>query len=140
MWVRIADTMLEPTDLILLILLGAHMMSLRILWDCSRHLTTHGGGISEHLTDFGDGMAEVIRIGSDLCDTVEALGAIGEIQGAAPMQQAPNLDIGNTIMSLIANRVMSGLDGGETIQERPEEGTIYAETEETKSESTSEST
>jgi len=85
-------------------------------------------------------MAEVIRIGSDLCDTVEALGAIGEIQGAAPMQQAPNLDIGNTIMSLIANRVMSGLDGGETIQERPEEGTIYAETEETKSESTSEST
>ena len=116
------------------------MMSLRILWDCSRHLTTHGGGITEHLTDFGDGMNEVIRIGSDLCDTVEALGAIGEVQGVAPSGKPAELDIGNTIMSLIASRVMSGFDGGQTIQERPEEGTIYAEANKTKSESTNEST
>ena len=132
--------MMEPTDLILLILLGAHMMSLRILWDCSRHLTNHGGGISEHLTGMGDGMSEVIRIGSDLCDTVEALGAIGEMQGAAPSGKPAELDIGNTIMSLIAGRVMSGFDGGSEIQERPEEGTIHAEANKTKGESTNEST
>jgi hypothetical protein len=136
--------MILTTDIILLILLGAHMVTLRILWDCSRHLTTHGGGISEHLTEFSDGMNEVIRIGSDLCDTVEALSAIGEAQGAVSMQPlngAPaELDIGNTIMSLIANRVMGGLDGRTEIQERPQEGSVYAETEETKNKSTSEDT
>ena len=128
--------MLATTDLILLMLLGAHLLTLRLLWDCSRQMNGLSGGIPEQLTEFSDGMAEVIRIGSDLCDTVETLSMVAE---AAPVASPavlggdpPPFDIGNTIMSLIASRMMAGDNGGQTIQDRPQEGTVYAETDETK--------
>ena len=128
-------SMLATTDLILLMLLGSHMMALRLLWDCSRQMNGLSGGIPEHLTVMDENMSEVIRIGSDLCDTVESLTAVSErsltaspaVLGGEP---AP-FDIGNTILSLIASKVMGEGNGGSQIQERPEEGTIHAEENQT---------
>jgi len=128
--------MLETTDLILLMLLGSHMMALRLLWECSRSMTGMKRGIPDGLTMMDENMAEVIRIGSDLCDTVENLSALSEAAGTATIAAGsgdpPPFDIGHTILSLIANRVMAGSDGGSEIQVGPQEGTVHAESEETK--------
>lgn len=135
-WVQWRNSMISTTDLILLMLLGSHMMALRLLWECTRGMNGMKRGIPEHLSVMDENMAEVIRIGSDLCDTVEALTAVSEAAGTASIAagsgEAQPFDIGNTILSLIASRMMGPSDGGSQVQDGPQEGTVYAESEETK--------
>ena len=101
------------TDLILGLLLVAHLATLRLLWHCNGHLSQAPSSMGQYISALNMGLDEVVRVGSDLCDGVEMLSA-GVVSEPAP--QVPVGDsVGNTILSLILGKVMEA-NNGETQQ------------------------
>ena len=96
-------------------IMTAHLASLAMLWMCKNHLADGSGTFDLKMTEATEFMAELTRIGSDVADLVEAIADGNQLTAAGPVA---NASIGDTIMSLIASRMMSDEHGSETEQER----------------------
>ena len=80
-----------------------------VLKECQPHFTD----ITTNFSDVGDGinesLMEMIRIGSDVADQIDNLSSgVGVV--ASP-SLSPQMDIQTTIMSLIADKILGGIDG-----------------------------
>ena len=130
---------MTPDSLVLTLiavgLLVCQYLTLRILRECRPQLTDalgilkdsqpHLKDITTNFGDVGDGinesLMELMRIGSDVADQIDSIANGGGV--VAPQAHLPKVDMQATIMSLIADKVIGGLDGNKTQSER----TIYEE-------------
>lgn len=84
---------------------GLHPITESLAALCGEH-----AGVSE-------GIAEVCRIGADLADALESM-PVGGMPVASAGPSGPP-DVQATIMQLMLDRFLGGLDGNQTEQERP---------------------
>ena len=102
---------LESLAFVLLALgiLGAHLATLRILTDCKRDLSMNADNFNGVIAEMSESMMEVVRIGSDVADQLDAISA-GAGVVASPALSEP-VDIQSTIMNLIANQFLGSKHG-----------------------------
>jgi hypothetical protein len=114
---------IETLSFILLALgiLGSHLATLRLLMDCKRDLSVSATDFNGSISAMNEAMMEVIRIGSDVADQMDSIAAGAGVASVPTL--SPKVDLQTTIMSLIADKVIGGLDGNKTQSER----TIYEE-------------
>jgi len=109
---------LETAAFILLALgiLGAHLATLRLLVDCKRDLSHEATNFNGSISSMNEAMMEVIRIGSDMADQLDSIGA-GASVASAPIL-SPKMDLQSTIIDLIASKFLASSNGDQTEQER----------------------
>ena len=96
---------MTSTDVILGLLLVAHLLSLRLLTMCHREVSNASPAFTSHLSALGMGLEEVIRVGSDLCDGVESISNGQPVQ--EPVSFPGEQSVGNTILSLLLSKMMA---------------------------------
>ncbi len=114
----------DPTLAVLMtLLLVAHLATLHLLRGCGGLLGQMAGGfgtaegeLTEFMADSTRHFTELVAIGSDLADVLES--ALDGGSTGAPAPVSGPVDLPSTILSLITSRMMEGLDGGTTGQER----------------------
>jgi len=109
---------IETASFIILALgiLGAHLASLRLLMDCKAQLSSEATTFNGSIAAMNDAMSEVIKIGSDMADQLDSIGA-GASVASTPML-SPKMDLQTTIMSLIADKFLAGDNGNQTEPQR----------------------
>jgi hypothetical protein len=128
-----AGEMASLESSILLVLLGlllvAHLATVALVWQCKAEMAGHLGPFNGDITEMKAAITELVSIGADLADAVDAItdGEMAQRNRSTGTTPAGGASIGNTMLSLITERMLSGFDGS-AIQERAEEGTIHAET------------
>jgi hypothetical protein len=124
---------MTPDSLVLTLiavgLLVCQYLTLRILRECRPQLTDalgilkdsqpHLKDITTNFGDVGDGinesLMELMRIGSDVADQIDSIANGGGV--VAPQAHLPKVDMQATIMSLIADKILGGINGGQKEQE-----------------------
>ena len=97
-------------------LLVSHLATLRLLMDCKATLNGESRNFSTFQAVVSDSVDELVRIGSDVADQIDRV-AQGGSSVTSPVASPP-FDIQSTIISLIADKVMGGIDGSKTQQIR----------------------
>ena len=100
-------------------ILGAHVATLRLLTACKAELSQHMAVQTARAESSHGHLEEVVRIGSDVADALEGLIVGVEAQGGAPsavLAPAPNMR--DTMIQLMLDRFLGGLDASQAEQER----------------------
>lgn len=105
-------------------ILLAHLATLRLLMDCKSHLAGASTELDSRTSDFDRKLAELVHIGSDVADALEGVvSRISSSSNGGVSVAAEPLDVKATVLSLITDRLMAGIDGIKTEPQRsiPEE-------------------
>jgi len=122
------------------LLTACHSFVVYYLTQTRKEASVWAGSLGDAVAYIGESIQEGGRIGADIADTLDRIEGVSAGAGSpTDNHSAGMLDLRGTAGSLITSYIESLIHGGQTIQDRPEEGTIHAEEstdQETKSEST----
>ena len=107
------------TLLIAIIMLGlpslvAHIMTLHLLYDCRKHGHQFGEEARHNLTNFEQFQDEMVKIGSDIADTLEIAfdkATVTTVAGTEEPISLTNLDPKEMLMRTIATVITDKLNG-----------------------------
>ena len=109
-------------------ILLAHLATLRLLMECKAHLSGASSELNGATSDFDQKLSELVNIGSDVADALEGVVTrIGSSSNGVVTVADEPLDVKATVLSLITDRLMAGIDGSKTQSERA----IYQENDTT---------
>ena len=101
-------------------ILGARLASLKLLAECKRELSGTTSAINGSVFNLEAGLDEMIRIGADVADNLDAMRDGQKVVASAnQLQDLGEVDIPSTIMQLMVNRFLGAEHGTTQEQVRP---------------------
>jgi hypothetical protein len=100
-------------------ILLAHLATLRLLMECKVHLSGASSELNGATSDFDQKLSELVNIGSDVADALDGvLSGVGSTPARSASVADEPFDLKATVLSLITDRLMAGIDGSKTQSER----------------------
>ena len=133
------DTIVLAIVLLGLPSLVAHILTLILLWDCRNHGHTFGQEAKYAQTELQEYLNELVKIGSDVADTLEVAfdsAAVTTVAGSADEINLANLDPKEMLMRTIASVISDKLNPQDNGSTQGEEWQIHSDqTEESQNDS-----
>ena len=114
--------MTDPATILIitfgLVMASAHLLTVRILMNCSRLLDENLSGLPHETRIWGDYLKNSQTLLGDIAEILDEVAASGGASPNAPPVSFGGGSVGDTVIGLILSKLMAGFDGSETEQER----------------------